>query len=365
MKFTCSRVSLAEALSLVSSVIPTRSAKPVLQNVQIRGNSDSTITLSGTDLDIGISYTLEVENLQNPGVSLISAHKLTGVVQEDRSEEVTFEINPDSARMLTGRGNFEFSVAGDEEFPDIRGIGGENIIEIPGDALADAVGKTGFATAKGDSRYALNGICLNIRENIADFVASDTHRLSLVSKKIKNDNNISGQSIVITKGMQELARLAAGEEAVRIQISGNELIAATSRATLISRLVDGQFPRYQDVVPKESNIRLTFVREEVMHALRLVGRMSNEESHSIKFDAANEKLNISATTGSVGSGNIELDAKIEGGEISSSFNYIYMLDALKSLNSSEITLNFKSSDSPVKVEEGDYTHVIMPITARR
>lgn len=365
MKFSCSRLKLAEALSMVSSVIPSRSAKPVLQNVQIKGNTDSTITLAGTDLDIGISYTLEVENLQNPQIALLSAQYLTGIVQEDRSEVVNFEITEDAARMRTSKGVFDFSVAAEEEFPEIHGISDEGVIEIPGDALCDAINKTSFATAKGDSRYALNGICVNIMEDKAEFVSSDTHRLSLVSKKIKNPNKASGQSIVITKGMQELARLAAGEDIVRIQISGNELVAATSRATLISRLVDGQFPRYRDVIPAETVLKLNVLREELMHSLRLVGKMSNEESHSIHFNASNDRLNISATTGSVGSGNQEIEAKVEGGEIDASYNYIYMIEALKSFNSSEIEFNLKNNESPVRINEGDYIHVIMPITIRR
>lgn len=365
MKFSCSRLKLAEALSMVSSVIPSRSAKPVLQNVQIRGNTDSTITLSGTDLDIGISYTLEVDSLQNPQTALLSAQYLTGIVQEDRSEAVTFEIGSDAAKMITSKGVFEFSVAAEEEFPEIHGLTGEKVIEIPGDALCDAIAKTGFATAKGDSRYALNGICVNIQGEKIEFVASDTHRLSLVSKKIKNFGGAEGQSIVITKGMQELARLAAGEDFVKIQIAGNELVAATSRATLISRLVDGQFPRYRDVIPNESNLKMTISRDELMHSLRLVGKMSNEESHSIHFNAANNRLNISATTGSVGSGRQEIEAQIEGGEVNASYNYIYMIEALKSFNSSQIEFNLKNNESPVRINEGDYIHVIMPITIRR
>lgn len=365
MKFTCSRTALASALGIVSSVIPSRASKPVLQNVQITGNSDSSITLAGTDLEIGISINLEVENLTDEITALISAHSLAGIVQEDRSENVTFEINEDSARMITPRGKFDFSVGSDEEFPEIRSIGEDKVFEIPGDALADAINKTAFATAKGDTRYALNGICINVKDDKVDFVASDTHRLSLVSKKINNIGNAEGQTIVITKGMAELARMASGEEVVKIQLAANEIIASTSRGTLISRLVDGQFPRYNDVIPTETTLELKFKRDEIIHGLRLVGKMSNEESHSIKFDAANNKINLSATTGSVGSGNQEYEAEISGGEISASFNYIYMIEALKSFNSSEIQLNFKNNDAPVKIIEGDYTHIVMPITARK
>lgn len=364
MKFTCSRYLLAEALNIVNNVIPNKAIKPVLQNVQITGNSNNTITLVGTDLEIGISYTIEVDEIIDPEVILVSASRLLGIVSEDKSELITFEIHQDSAKMVTNRGEFSFSVALDEEYPHISDISEKNIFEIPGNALADAINKTEFATAKGDTRYALNGICVNILGESVDFVASDTHRLSKVNKKINNINAANGKYIIITKGMKELARLAAGEEIITIQLSNNEMIAKSSKAILVTRLVEGQFPNYNNVIPVETAMDLTIKRDEIIHGIKLVGKMSNEESHSIKFNSANNKLNISAMTGNVGSGNQEYEVIINGGEINTNFNYNYMIDALKSFNSSEIKLLFKSNDAPVKIEEGDYIHIVMPITTK-
>lgn len=364
MKFTCSRSVLAEALHIVNNVIPSRATKPILQNVQIKGNDNNTIMLTGTDLEIGVSIILEIDEITEPETVLVSAHTLQGIISEDKSEIVTFDIKEDVAIMTTSKGEFNFSVAVDEDFPKISEITDEGIFEIPGDALADAISKTEFATAKGDTRYALNGICVNILDDSIDFVSSDTHRLSKVNKKINKINAENGKYIIITKGMKELAKLSAGEEVVKIQIHNNELIAKTSNATIVTRLVEGQFPNYNNVIPNEKNVELELNREEIINGLRLVGKMSNEESHSVKFEAANQKLCLSATAGNIGSGSQEYDINITGGEIRTNFNYNYMIDALKSFNSSELVLSFKDNDTPVKIEEGDYLHIVMPITTK-
>ncbi len=364
MKFSCSRSLLADALHIVNNVIPSRATKPILQNVQIKGNDNNTLTLTGTDLEIGISIIIEINEIIDPETILVSAHTLLGIISEDKSDTLSFDIKEDVAIMTTAKGEFNFSVAIDDDFPKISEITEENTFEIPGDALTDAIGKTEFATAKGDTRYALNGICINILGDSIDFVASDTHRLSKVNKKINNINIENSKYIIITKGMKELAKLAAGEEVVKIQLFNNELIAKTSNAVIVTRLVEGQFPNYNNVIPDTTNIELEINKEEIINGLRLVGKMSNEESHSVKFDGANNKLSLSATAGNIGSGNLEYEVNITGGEVKTNFNYNYMIDALKSFNSSELMLTFKDNDTPVKIEEGDYLHIVMPITTR-
>ena len=364
MKFKCLRSTLADALHIVNNVIPNRATKPILQNVQIKGNENNTITLIGTDLEIGISIIIDIDEIIDPETVLVSAHTLQGIIAEDKSETLTFDIRDDVAIMTTSKGEFNFSVAIDDDFPKISELGEDNIFEIPGDALADAIVKTEFATAKGDTRYALNGICMNILGDSVDFVSSDTHRLSKVNKKINNINISEGKYIIITKGMKELGRLATGEETVKIQMHNNELIAKTSNATIVTRLVEGQFPNYNNVIPVDSSVEIQLNREEIINGLRLVGKMSNEESHSVKFDAANNKLCLSATSGNIGSGTQEYEIDMNGGEIKTNFNYNYMIDALKSFNSSELNLIFKDNDTPVKINEGDYLHIVMPITTK-
>lgn len=364
MRFSCSRASLGEVLSLLSDVVPTRSPKPVLQNIQIKGNEDGTVTLSATDLEIAISCRLQVADLKDPSILLLPAGKLTGIVRDEWAETLSFNLTEDKGEITSANGTFKLNGSGAEEFPSIHGIGETGCIELNGDDIQDAVNKTAFATSKGDARYALNGIYLVIEGNRAEFVSSDTHRLSLCGKDIRNPENVKAAAIVITKGMSELSKMSRGVETVKVQLTGHEMIAETPMATLVCRLVDGQFPRYRDVIPKELPKSISVVREHLVRTLRLAGQMTNEETKSVVLRSASGKLHVSATGNEAGEGLIEMEGETAGGDVTASYNFVYLLDMLKVIDAEKVTLNFVDGERPAKMEHGDFTHIIMPIKPR-
>lgn len=364
MRFTCSRTRLADILTILTDVIPSRSAKPVLQNIQLSGNDDGTITLSATDLEISISYNFTVENLQEPEIILLPAAIFAGIVRDDWSENIELVFSNSTAEIITGSGSLHISGSTATDFPAISVIDKEQAVTINGDDITGAVHRTLFAAARGDTRYALNGIFLSIDTNYAEFVASDTHRLSLVKKKIKNPGSNKRDAIVITKGMSTLARLSAGQEHVLLQLTDRELIAKTTVATLAIRLVDGQFPRYQDVIPREMEKEVTVDKETLIKTLRLAGQMTNNETHSLIMSAHNDKVLITASGTETGDANLEFDAEIKGDNIAVAFNYIYLLDVLRVIDGKDVTISFKDSDSPARINAPDFIHIIMPIKAR-
>lgn len=363
MKFKCSRDALHEMLARLTSIVPLRAPKPVLQNILIQGNTDQTLTCSATDLEIGICYTLPVEALEEPSTFLVSAHCLYGIVRDDWSTTISFEVDEERMLIHTAKGKFELLCSVGEAFPKIKEIGTENVIDMEGATIVDGVEKTLFSTAKGDSRYALNGVHINIEEELCEFVTSDTHRLSLCKKVINNPNKTKCHAIVITKGMSELAKLADGEANVKIQITPHELIAKNSCSTMVARLVDGQFPRYREVIPTNTVITVEIDREEMLRGLRLVGRVSNQESHAIRFKAEGNKVILKAAGGETGSGEVTLEATTTGEPVEANFNYNYVMDALRVLKEAKVVFNFRTGDDPVRLDEGDFVHVIMPIRA--
>lgn len=365
MKFSCSRAKLSEALSLIADVLPARAAKAVLQNVQLTGNADGTITLAATDLEIGLRYTLEVENLADAGTALLPGARLIGLVRDDWAETAHLAIEGDRAELRTENGTFHLVGGAGEDFPQIKQLEEKDAVEINGSDFAEAVRKTAFATARDETRFALNGILLSIDKGTAEFVASDTHRLSLVRKKVRNKGGAKTEAIIITKGMSTLAKLAESQETVRLQLTPHELIAQTANATLVTRLVDGQFPRYRDVIPKDLENKVTIARDMMMNTLRLVGQMTNEETRSVTLSSGDGKLLVSATGSEAGDGQVEIPAETEGkDELAISFSYIYVVDALRVLDTDKVTLLFRDSDSPARLDVDDFTHVIMPIRSR-
>lgn len=363
MRFTCSRSALSDTLALLSDVVPARSAKPVLQNVKVTGNNDGSVTFSATDLEIALTTNIAVDELTDPCTVLLPAARFAGLIRDDWASTVTITAEDDRAEISTENGTFHLVGNASEEFPPIQEMPEKGLIEIAAEDLADAVRKTLFATAKGDTRYALNGILLHIEKKDVEFVSSDTHRLSLCRKKSRTAGT-NAEAIVITKGMNLLARLAEDEEVIKLHLTAHELIASTSRATMVARLVDGQFPRYREVIPRDLENKVTLNRELFMKTLRLAGQMSNEETHSLTVSASKDTVVLSASGSESGDGRVDLPAEVTGEDVSANFNYIYLLDVLKVIEDETITLQFRDAESPSRLDVGDFTHIIMPIRPR-
>lgn len=360
MEFTISKNLFSDNLSLISSVVPERSARAVLQNLMLIGNADNTITLAATDLEIGLKITMPVNNLTDPESVLLPASRLNALVKGSISEELSLSITDGKAEIKTKQGKFQVPGADVADYPTVPDFQPEGAVFMHGDDFAEAVQKTVFATAKGDTRYALNGIFINIHDSVAEFVASDTHRLSLVKKKVKNPDGKAYEGIMLTKGMATLARLAAGQELVELNITANELLAHTPNATLIIRRVDGMFPRYNDVIPPKSDNHTTFAREEMTRALHNIGLVASDETKAVTFSINQGCVEVSASSDN-GEGDLRLDAETVGADVTIVFNYVFLIDAFKNMSDDKVTIQYKDAENPARIDSGDFLYVIMPI----
>lgn len=360
MEFTINKTAFSDALSLLSSIVPERAARAIMQNLMLSGQPDNTIVLSATDLEIGVKMTLEVKDMQDPSQILLPAGRLNALVKGSFSDELHIAINDLKAEIKTRQGRFQISGSDTLDYPTIPDFKTDGAFFIHGYEFAEAVQKTIFATAKGDTRYALNGIFVNVTEHTADFVASDTHRLALVRKKIRNPDNSACDGIIPVKGMSILSRLAANADIVEMNISQNELLARTPNATLVVRRVEGMFPRYSDVIPAKSDNSLTANRDELQRALQSIGLMTSDETKSILMTCAANVLSLSAQSEN-GEGNINLDAELVGDNMDIKFNYVFLLDALKHIDDEKVTIQFKDKENPARIDSGDFMYVIMPI----
>lgn len=360
MIFSINKSLFSDALSLVASVVPERSARPILQNLLLAGNADGSIRLSATDLEIGISMTVQTEKMTDPATVLLPAGRLNALIKGTFAEDLQISIENNRAEIKTKQGKFQIPGQDPTEYPVIPEFVAEKAIFIHGDDFAEAIQKTVFATAKGDTRYALNGIYLNIDEHGAQFVASDTHRLALVKKKIRNPDKMTAEGIILTKGMNILARMAAGVDAVEINMTANEMLARTANATLVIRRVEGMFPRYADVIPPKSESFFTVNRESLLRALHSIGLMAPDESKSAIFAVTPGALRVSASSDH-GEGDMHLDAETNGSDIEIKFNYVFLVDALKTMADDTVTIQYKDADSPARLDSGDFMYIIMPI----
>lgn len=360
MNFTINKSLFSDALSLVASVVPERSARPILQNLLLAGHEDGSISLSATDLEIGVNISIQTEKMADPGKVLLPASRINALVKGTFAEEIQVSIENNRAEIRTKQGKFQIPGQDIVDYPVVPEFVADKAVFIHGDDFVEAIQKTVFATAKGDTRYALNGIYLNIDEHGAHFVASDTHRLSLVKKKIRNPDKTKAEGIILTKGMNILARLAAGVDTVELNMTANEMLARTANATLVIRRVEGMFPRYSDVIPAKSESFFTVNREDLLRSLHTIGLMAPDESKSALFTVAPGTLQISASS-EHGEGTMTLDAEMTGNGTEIKFNYVFLIDALKTMSDDTITIQYKDADNPARMDSGDFMYIIMPI----
>ena len=361
MNFSCNRAALAEVLSALSEVIPSRSSKPILQTILLRGDNDGALTLAATDLEVALRYRLQPETLSDPEELLLPGLKLCAVVRDEWADTIEFRSHGGRVEITTQHGTYHLTALTGEAFPPMPEIDPSNSVRISGSDLAQAVHRTVFATSRSDTRFALNGVFVSVKKGTTEFAASDTHRLSLVKKKVKNRSGVTGEGIVVTKGITSVGKLAAAEDEVRLQLTGQQLLAESSSAALATRLVDGQFPRYQEVIPKDLQTAVTVERDLLLKALRVGGQLASEDTRCVSLAAGDNRLLVSVSGSEVGDAKMEIDAQIDGPEFSAAFNYVYIVDVLRILDDEKVTIQFKDADHPARIDVGDFTHVIMPI----
>jgi DNA polymerase-3 subunit beta len=362
MEFTCQKTRLQEALSLIGSIVPAKSAKPVLQNIHFNPIEKNLLQLSATDLDVGVKYDVEVENLEGEDMVVLPANRLLNIVRDAWGDSITIKIDNNKAKIITEGAKFDVLGEAADEFPLIPDIDEKNSVEMMADDLAKAINQTAFATAREEERYALAGVNISMENDNIDIVTTDTFRLALSNKKLRTPVEEEKQAIVLVKGMNELNKLLAGEEIVKLNITDTYFFAKTSRATVMSRLIEGKFPNYKNVLPEDLDKCIKVKRDVFMQGLKQAAHMSNEETREVNITAHDSIVELKSNTASGGEADVKIDAEIEGGEVSVSFNYTYITDVIKVLEGDIVKLSLRDKASPGRIDEENYTYVISPIS---
>lgn len=359
MEFTVNRMHFSETLSLINTIVPERSAKLVLQNFRLEGRENS-IVLSATDLETNLVISLPVSVMKDPGQVLLPVSRLNSFIKTMTEDEITITVTDNQATVSGVRKNVLIPGMDVADYPMLSQFQEEGAILIHGEDIADAVQKTAFATSKGDNRYSLSGIFINIAGAKAEFVASDTHRLSLVTKKIRNTADTVCEGIFQLKGMSLLSKLAASSDIVTINITKEELQAKTDNAYISVRRVEGMFPKYQDVIPPKSDAYFVVGRESLQNALVGCGLFASEDSKSVEFGVSGNRVHLS-TKSERGTGDMDIDAEVHGPDVDIKFNYIFILDVLKNIKEENISIQYQDEARPARIDSEDLMYVIMPI----
>ncbi len=368
MNFTIEKDIFLKALARVQGIVEKRNTIPVLSNVLLEG-VDGELRLTATDLEVGMQSTYPA-NIRKPGKITVSAKKLFEIIKELPENEVSFNAK-DNCWIEVECGKAHFNIVGlsADEFPNFPIPDKAHFVSLASSLCKEMVEKTFFSVSQDESKYNLNGIFCQFQEESKQLrlVATDGHRLSMVDKGVAATESaeLTKGVILPRKGILELKKLAEeGDSDLQLGFMDNNAVVSKDRTVIIMRLVDGEFPDYMRVIPKNNEQKATIAVDPFLHALRRMIILSSEKSRGVKMNFKHNLLEVSSSNPELGDAREELDIDYDGPDLSVGFNARYVMDILQVQDQDSICMIMKDNLSPglVKpVDEDGYLAVIMPM----
>jgi len=366
MKVSIAKEQLINGLQAVQNIVGSRTTLPILSNVLIKA-TESAIELVTTDLDVTITCSVDAK-VERQGSTTLPVKRFFGIIRELPTAEIDIDVDDKNMCALrSGPSFYKIHGIAAEEFPPIPQFKGDKKVALPQEKVKTMLRKTSYAISTDDSRYVLNGIFISLREDKVTMVATDGRRLALVEEEAGLDKDLKGEFIVPTKAINELTRLLMAKGEVEIKFTDNQVAftlggEGSLRAQLISKLVEGNYPNYRQVIPAESKERISLAREELLHALHRAEFMTSDKANSVKLNFSKNNLTITANTPEVGEGRESIAVNYKGKDFAVAFNPQYLMDPLKNLESDEIFLELTDELSPgvIKVSS-PFLYVLMPM----
>ena len=371
MKFKINRDHFSNGLAQVLNVVGSKAAMPILSNVLIEAEKDC-ISLSTTNLDLGIRCKIKAEVKEGGSVTL-PVKRLASIVRELPNVEVTLDVSPNhQVKLSSGGSHFKIMGIGAEEFPKLPDTGDDKTYSLEQGELATMLGNVAYAQSTDETRYILAGVYFNFKDGKLSLVATDGRRLALVSKELPVPAASAGAIILPAKTVAELLRLLGKGD--KLTISFNERRAAfqieTGKDTsglcdsiyLYSKVVEGNYPNYHQVIPKETHQRIKLERELFLQCVHRAALVTSEKSNSVKIKVSVNLLEISASSPDFGESHESMAIAYSGPELQVAFNPQFIMDPLRALTKDEVFFEVKDEVSPgvFKTLE-NFVCVIMPV----
>jgi DNA polymerase-3 subunit beta len=372
MRLSIAKVELQRGLARLQAIVEKRNTMPILANALLSASERQgagALELAATDLEVGIRGTHPAE-VERAGAITASAKKLYEIVRELPDEPVHLEASSDSYLALRcARAEFQLAGTAAEEYPAVPSLTPGRVMQVGAVVLGQMIERTMYAASFDETRYNLNGVYL---EYLAEseklrMVATDGHRLAYVDRALGvGFEGLERGVIIPRKGVTELKRLVDEEDADEVELGfeGNSAVARKGGVTLAMRLIEGEFPNYRQVIPREPGRLLTLDTAVLGQALRRVALLSAERSRAVKFEFTPGTLRLSSNSPDLGAAHEELDVDFEGEPLSLAFNARYLTDVLAVTRAKEVRLVLRDSLSPAQLsptDDGDTLAVVMPM----
>jgi len=363
MKFSIGRNAIIDALQTTHGIIGTRMALPILLNVLMKVEKEK-LWITATDLDVSIRCLVGA-NVAKAGAGTISGRKLLGIMKELPAEEVEIEMD-DKCAMTIKAGSAMFKVVGtaEDDFPPLPDLKGKYTHTIDQGVFKTMLRNVAYSASNDETRYVLNGVFMSFLGDKLTMVATDGRRLALCEHEVELPKEAEMDLIVPTKTIAQLIASLKDEGEMKVISVGNQIAFELGSTTIVSKLIEGTYPNFRQVIPSQCAERIPLEREALLAATRRMALMTSEKANSIKIAFSKNKMKISAGAPDAGEGHETMAIKYSGKDITVAFNPEYLMDPLRHLVSDEIFLELTDDLSPGVVKcDIPFLYVIMPMRA--
>ncbi len=360
MKIKISKEQLLAGIQVVGNIVSPRATLPILSNMLLETNGEL-LRMNTTDLDIGISCELAVHSFEQ-GAITIPAKRFSDIIKELPSGDVVIMARKNNQIEIEGI-NCRFKLNGlpKEEFPKFPEFKDKDAITIKQADLKEMIRLTSFAVSYEESRYVLNGILLEISGDKALMVATDGRRLAKMEKKLVVASHKDMHMIIPIKAINEINRNLKDHGDCIITSGTNQVLFNIDGVLIATRIIEGEFPNYKQVIPKEASAKATMKTQDLLAAIRRANLLSTPDFQAIKFELFKDKLVISKSTPDVGESREEVNIEYGQQELMVGFNPQFFIDVLKNINEEVIPVEFLGPDKPCVLRIKDYLYLALPM----
>ena len=364
MNFTITRQNLHTGLAAVSASIPSKTTLPVLSNILFDASDDG-VWMSGTDLDVAVRVRVPAD-VKEPGTLTAPGKKLQEITRELPDQPVEVATRGDQIELRCGPSHFKLNGLPADEFPKLAEVDFSDGLSVTGKDLNGLIHHTAFAVSNEESRPILNGVLWELRDGEMTMVATNGHRLARMTVKGESSGTPSADFIVPPSALQQVQRLFKDSDTLEVARSGNHLGFRAANTEIYTRLIEGTYPNYEQVIPKDNDKVATIEKKSLESAVKRMAVVASDQTHRIRLKFEPGRVHLNVLTPDLGEGHDELEVGYDGEELEIGFNANYLLEVLRYMPSDEVNLAFKAPERaativPANENESDYLCLVMPL----
>jgi len=362
MQTIVSRTALLELLGAASGVAATRTTKEVLKCVRLTTKED-VLVAAATDLEVALRGEIRQVEIKKKGDVLIPADKLMQIARESLDDTLTIESNDQVCHIRGKDSHFEIYGQDPRDFPPVPGLEGQPDVEVEAPILLDLIDRTLFSVAKENTRYAINGVLWQKQGKKLVMVSTDGRRLARASGPAETSGGGDAQMIVPARTVGVLQRvLGHAEGKAGIKFAGNQVVVQVDSYVISSALVEGHFPQYEDVIPKDNDKKVELDTEEFLSAVRRAALLTNEQSKGVRLKFEKGQVVLSSRAPEQGEATISMPVEYSAAPVEIGFNPVFLTDVLRVVGTASVTLEMKEGTRPGVFRVGqDFLYVVMPV----